>query len=407
MPDLFTTPDLDLEDIHVLTEITDARAHLAAYLRTPRRWVGGLRRTAQARAIQGSNSIEGYDVSDDDALAAVDDEAPLSADERTWAEILGYRRVMTYVLRMAAEPGFRLDAHTLRSMHFMLLEHDLAKSPGQYRVGDIYVERDVTGERVYQGPPAEQVGTLVDHLADEIRRHPDLSPLVRAAMAHLNLVMIHPFRDGNGRMARALQTLVLTQGEIPEPIFSSIEEWLGSNTEDYYRVLAATGAGGWHPDRDAHLWVKFCLRAHHMQAQTVQRRIDEAQILGTQAENLLRGKGLPDRTFDPVFDALRGLRVRRPGYVKRSGVEERTATRDLKALVDAGLLDTRGNTRGRYYVASPLVRHLSELSRVRRAALTDPYPWLMTRIQQEAQRSVVGSEPSGATGSGSDDDLAT
>lgn len=62
-------------------------------------------------------------------------------------------------------------------------------------------------------------------------------------MAHLNLVMIHPFRDGNGRMARALQTLVLALDEVLEPTFSSIEEWLGSNTADYYLVLAATGRG--------------------------------------------------------------------------------------------------------------------------------------------------------------------
>ena len=60
-------------------------------------------------------------------------------------------------------------------------------------------------------------------------------------MAHLNLVMIHPFRDGNGRMARALATLVLTRSDIGEPEFSSIEEWLGANTEDYYSVLAHTG----------------------------------------------------------------------------------------------------------------------------------------------------------------------
>jgi Fic family protein len=57
-------------------------------------------------------------------------------------------------------------------------------------------------------------------------------PLVRGAMAHLNLVMIHPFRDGNGRMARALQTMVLAQDQVVEPTFSSIEEWLGNNTQE-------------------------------------------------------------------------------------------------------------------------------------------------------------------------------
>lgn len=398
MPSLFEPPELDLEDAQVIADVAEMREHLATWLRTPRRWVGGLRRTTQARAIQGSNSIEGYDVSDQDALAAVDDEEPLTADEKTWAEIIGYRRVMTYVLHMADKPGFQLDSQTLRSMHFMLLEHDLDKSPGQYRWGEIYVERDETGERVFQGPAPESVAELVDALTNDITGHPDLNPMMRAAMAHLNLVMIHPFRDGNGRMARALQTLVLTQGDIPEPIFSSIEEWLGSNTEDYYSVLAATGGGGWNPERSAQLWVKFCLRAHHMQAQTVQRRLDEANALGAHVEEVITEHGLPERTFDPLFDAALGLRVRRPGYVKRSGIEERTATRDLKALVDAGLLEAKGNTRGRHYIAAGRLRKLAGESRKRRSTLHDPYPWLMDRIRQEV-RTIGTIEQSGTSDS--------
>ena len=68
---------------------TRVRASLADFLRVPKRWNGLLRRTSTARAIQGSNTIEGYTVSDEDAVAAVDDEPPLTADEATWAEIVG------------------------------------------------------------------------------------------------------------------------------------------------------------------------------------------------------------------------------------------------------------------------------------------------------------------------------
>lgn len=57
---------------------------------------------------------------------------------------------------------------------------------------------------------------------------------IQAGMAHLNLVMIHPFRDGNGRMARCLQSLVLARGGILDPVFISIEEYLGRNTQRYY-----------------------------------------------------------------------------------------------------------------------------------------------------------------------------
>lgn len=71
---LFSSPQLGLDDTTVIDEIHAIRRSLASVLRTPKRWTGGLRRTSQARAIQGSNSIEGYTVSDQDAAAAVDDE---------------------------------------------------------------------------------------------------------------------------------------------------------------------------------------------------------------------------------------------------------------------------------------------------------------------------------------------
>jgi Fic family protein len=199
-------------------------------------------------------------------------------------------------------------------------------------------------------------------------------------MAHLNLVMIHPFRDGNGRMARALQTLVLARDRVLEPTFSSIEEWLGRNTDDYYRVLALSGGGRWQPSNDAGLWVTFNLRAHHMQAQTLQRRFREAESIWSAIDALIARHGLPDRAGDPLFDAIQGFRVRRPGYVKRSGVEERSATRDLNNLVSLGLLDAFGQTRGRYYVASANLRRVAAEARAGRAGVVDPYPWLPARL---------------------------
>jgi Fic family protein len=85
---------------------------------------------------------------------------------------------------------------------------------------------------------------------------PGTNALVRAAMAHLNLVMVHPFRDGNGRMARCLQTLVLAREGILAPEFSSVEEFLGRNTDEYYKVLGDVGAGK-HPERDASPWIRY------------------------------------------------------------------------------------------------------------------------------------------------------
>jgi Fic family protein len=379
---IFATPELDPEDQAVLEQIHAHRSSLLDVLRVPRRWDGGLRRSMLARAIQGSNSIEGYDVELDDAAAALDDEEALSADVRTFAEIRGYRQALGYVLAMATDSEFKLDTSAIRGMHYMMLSHDLAKSPGSYRPGAVYVHDETTGENVYEGPDADEVPALMTSLMDELATASSADPLVQAAMAHLNLVLIHPFRDGNGRMARALQTLVLSRGGIGEPAFSSIEEWLGGNTADYYRLLAATGGGGWHPHRPADLWVKFNLRAHHVQAQIVARRYSEASKLWQGLDVVIADNNLAERVADELFDASLGFRIRRSSYIRRAEIEQRTATRDLTRLTQLGLLRAVGQTKGRHYVMGNQLAALRQRVVENRTPLRDPYPWMRARLAE-------------------------
>lgn len=386
---IYTAPPLTREDDAVLGDIHQMRKDLRYVLRTPTRWQGGLRRSALARAIQGSNSIEGYQVAEDDAAAAVDGEEPLSADAKTFQEIQGYRQALGYVLARRDEDYASFDATEIRAMHYMMLSHDDTKSPGRYRARPIYVLDERRDQVVYEGPDAATVPALMDALVDSLHTGVSLDPVVRSVMAHLNLVMIHPFRDGNGRMARALATSVLTRSDIGEPEFSSIEEWLGANAEDYYSVLAHTGHGFWQPRDDAHLWLTFCLRAHHMQAQTVARRVEEAGTIWIELDHLIAQQGLPERTTDALFDAVLGYRVRRATYLKRTEVSDQTATRDLAALATAGLLIPEGNGRGRYYTAGEPIRQIQERRRARRAPLRDPYPWMRARLGEPAEQPPV------------------
>jgi Fic family protein len=379
-PAIYTAPALTTEDEAVLSEIHRMRKELRHVLRTPRRWEGVLRRSALARAIQGSNSIEGYQVDEDDAAAAVDGEEPISADEETFLEIQGYRQALGYVLAKGDDDYATFDATEIRAMHYMMLSHDHTKSPGRYRKGPIHVRDERRDLVVYEGPDAAGVPVLMDALIQSLHTGVNSDPVVRSAMAHLNLVMIHPFRDGNGRMARALATLVLTRSDIGEPEFSSIEEWLGANTEDYYSVLAHTGHGSWHPRDDAHLWLTFNLRAHHMQAQTVARRVDEAGKTWIDLDQLLTEHNLPERMMEATFDAVLGYLVRRAGYLKRAEVTEQTATRDLAALASAGILTAYGNGRGRYYAAGEPIKQIQERRRATRKPLRDPYPWMRAKL---------------------------
>src|SRR5262249_28557536 len=236
---------------------------------------------------------------------------------------------------------FRYERMLLSALHFLMLGHRLDASPGRYRPGDTYVRNDQTGQVVYEGPDPDRAPALVDELVAWLNDGDQDAPVfVRAAMAHLNLVNIHPWRDGNGRMARCLQTLVLARDGVLAPEFSSIEEWLGAgrNTYDYYDVLAQVRRRTPSPDRDTHPPGPLCLRAHHLQAQLVQRRLDEYAALWTALEDLATERGLPERTVTALFTAARGARVRRATYQHDAALTEGQATRDLRLLTQDRLL---------------------------------------------------------------------
>jgi Fic family protein len=360
---LFATPSLDRAERQVLEEIEGYKERLRIHLHEPRRWLGSLRRLSFARAIQGSNSIEGFDAALDDAAAVAVGEDPLDANEETRLALAGYRDAMTYVLQLATDPEFTYSAQLLKSLHFMMTGYSLRNRPGQWRAGSIYVYREPAGEVVYEGPDLDLVPSLVGELVDALDDRDSTPPLVRAAMAHLNLVMIHPFRDGNGRMARCLQSLVLARGGVLTPVFVSVEEYLGRNTEDYYAVLAKVGKGSWQPGNDARPWLRFTLTAHLRQARTMLRRVRETERLWVELERLVARTALPERTVYALFDAAQGLRVRNSTYRAplvdtNDEITEQTASRDLAELVAAGLLVPRGKGRGRHYAAADAVASL-------------------------------------------------
>lgn len=357
---IFRVPELSDAEMAVIREVDALKDRLRVLLHEPRRWDGSLRRLAMARAILGSNSIEGFTAPLDDVVAVDLGEQPLDPDQETTLALKGYRDAMTYVIQLATEPSFEYSAQLLKSLHFMMTGHDLRNRPGLWRTGTIYVRNDATGEIVYEGPDVDAVPSLVDELIARLNDEDGLPPMVRAAMAHLDLVMIHPFRDGNGRMARSLQTLVLARQGTLLPVFSSIEEYLGRNTQAYYDILATVGGGRWQPQRDALPWVRFILTAHLRQARTLVRRFRETERLWQQLEVIVREKGLPERVLFALHDAAHDFRVRRATYrASASDQEELTeqaATRDLRQLVEAGLLVAQGERRGRFYTASDTVR---------------------------------------------------
>jgi Fic family protein len=372
---IYDVPTLGPEEEAALASIEKLRRDLRYYVAEPRRWVGSVRRVLSARAIQGSNSIEGYNVSVEDAIAAIEGEEPIEATQVDRQAVQGYQRAMTYVLQLADDEHFEYSSALVRSLHFMMTEYALDANPGRWRRGPIWVRNDSTEEIVYEAPDNAAVPGLVEELIAQLSFHGDVPAMVRGAMAHLNLVMIHPFRDGNGRMSRCLQTLALSRERILAPELSSIEEYLGRNTDSYYRILSEVGQGSWSPRADAREWIRYCLRAHYVQATSVLRRIRESETMWLEVEALANAHRLPDRAMAALLDAAIGLRVRNAAYravLRREWQEEisnQVATNDLRLMVNAGLLEQRGAKRGTYYVGSPVLREIRQEVRRSRATI--------------------------------------
>ncbi len=367
----YKTPSAD--ERRVLERIEKMRRDLRYYVaQSPRRWTGLLARLTRARAMRASNSIEGINISAEDAIAVVDNEAPGDADKATWQAVEGYRSAMDYILQRCRDDSFLFSVDVLLAVHFMISQHDLNANPGNFRPGWVCVRNSVTGDIVHEGVDRDALEPLVDELIDYLNDSPTPSIIVKAAMVHLNIAMLHPFSDGNGRAARCLQTAVLANEGIVAPIYSSIEEYIGRNQQAYYDVLAEVGGGGWNPQRDSRPWVRFCILGHYRQAQTLLRRTWESERLYERFSVEAAKHRLHDRTVMALLEAASGIRVRNSSYRASADISNNLASRDLKNLVDAGLLEARGERRGRHYVASESVRAIREKIRLPKLS-DDPF----------------------------------
>lgn len=370
---LFTYRSLQPDEQWALDRIRQFRRDLRYHVvQNPRRWTGLLARMTRARALRASNSIEGINVSREDAIAAVDGEDPTSADRPTWRAVVGYQEAMDFILQRCRVDSFRFSEDVILAVHFMISRHDLDANPGVYRPGWVGVRNSATGDLVHEGVDREKLEPLMAKLVDYMNNDADDSTILKAAMAHLNLTLLHPFSDGNGRTARCLQTAILTNEGIGAPIFSSIEEYIGQNQQEYYDILAAVGGGGWNPERDCQPWIRFCITGHYRQAQTLLRRNREIERIYDDLHSEVTRRHLHERMALALLEAASGAKVRNSSYRVSADISNNLASRDLKTLVDAGLLIPEGERKGRHYLAGARVLEIRHQHRLPRAD-DDPF----------------------------------
>jgi Fic family protein len=316
------------------------------------RWLGSLRRQWRASSAESSIEIEGFHVPEDETLAVASGHEPADPSDEDRMALSCYARAMDHVGVMSDDPVFQWVDRVVLDLHFDACYFQKDKEPGQYRRSGFEVTSPSGGPPAYVGPPAEGVPPLMEEIVQWLG-HGDLDAhlVVRAAMAHLHMVSAHPFRDGNGRISRIVQSLVLARGGLLAPEFVSIEEYLGSNTQAYYATLQAVQGGSYQPERDATPFVRLCVEAHVVQARRRLRQLAEAGVRWAYLEKLVEQRHWPDRLVIALEQSLfQG--TDRAAYAAEAGVSAPTGSSDLRRLLDARLISQQGRGPATRYVAS-------------------------------------------------------
>lgn len=318
-------------------------------------WLGSLRRSVRASNVAASTSIEGFSVDRSEVGSivgntAVDDEALVNR-----MAVACYSRAMDHVGVLASDAHFRWLDRVVLDLHFDACYFQRDRSPGHWRTTPISVTGP-DGGLDYTGPDPDKVPELMGEVIDSLERDDDSDHVaVRAAMAHLNVISVHPFRDGNGRISRIVQSLVLARGGLTSPEFNSIEGFLADHTKEYYAALRDTQGGRFQPERNASGWVAFCLDAHLAQARARLVQLDAAAKRWELLDTLVHQQGWPDRLAIALEQAIVGG-VDRAKYASEADISLATASSDLRRLIDADLVTQRGRGRSTRYEASTRLR---------------------------------------------------
>ena len=298
----------------------------------------------------------------DDVRRILANDPPREVSSEDAALVRGYRDAMTFVLRRADDPNFEWNRELVVGVHDRVLAGNYDAGAGRMRVGPSHVVDRRTERLIFEPPAASEVPGYVDIICRTVGTL-NSHPAVLAAWFHIALAAVHPFRDGTGRAARVLASLVMFRGGFRTRTFTSLEEWWGRHPDDYYAAFDCLGPR-FDATADVTPFVTAHVKAQLAQIRALDLRERTQRGLWVVIENILIDLGLPERLANALWDAFFGFTVTSGSYRDYSDVSAATATADLRGAVAAELLAASGQTRGRRYRAGPRLYRLlaSELN---------------------------------------------
>ena len=261
--------------LHDLTAIAETKGIIDRAKILPQQEIK-LRRQAIIRMTHHSTEIEGnqLNMNQVEALYA---KKKIDAPDRDIYEVKNYLNALKYIEKVVVEHK-PITEKVILKIHQLVTNKTLAPEfSGHYRPGPIYVVRRRFGmpqETLYTGPDAKQVPKLmmdfVEWLKDSEKK--EISPVLVAGIAHLEIAAIHPFNDGNGRTARALATLILYQRGYDFRRLFALEDYYNTNRQDYYKAINV-GENYEKRRTDITSWLEYFVKGFKKEIDNVKNKI--------------------------------------------------------------------------------------------------------------------------------------
>ena len=343
--------------VEAAREVIESAALIPAYQKS-------FQNEALLRTVHFGTHIEGNELSLEEARKIVEGPAfaPLSGatagEGREAQEVINYRRVMEYLEEAArnreALSPFVYTAEQLLKIHTLAVERILPSDfLGKLRTVEVVAKDSQTGKTVFQYPPAVEVSYYLDDFFAWLNGEQGRTthPVLRSAITHYILAAVHPFTEGNGRVARAFATLVLfCEGYEVKRLFS-LEEYFDREAKSYFEaLLSVSRQNSQINERDLTSWLEFFCQGLASELLRVKEKVKKLSFDGRFREKLGNQVVLSERQIR-LLEYLEG-----PGEMTMLEakealpmVSEDTILRELKELLKKGIIKKKGKTKGAKY----------------------------------------------------------
>lgn len=320
-----------------LTLIERARGFLEAAALSEA-WVREMGRRALILEAHHTTHIEGTRLTLEQAERLLEGKSVPEADPDDARELLNYRKAFDFVSEYL-EIGGPITEGLIREIHRRLVEgvRGGSAAPGEYRKVQNYVINSATKEIIYTPPPAHDVPIMMKELVGWLNRTEETHPVLVSGVAQFQLVHIHPFLDGNGRTSRLLSTLYLYRAGYDFKRLFTISEYYDRDRQSFYRAIQSVRES----DMDMTGWLEYYVEGLTTQLAEVRQRGEQV----IRRDVLVKQHGLSDRQTKAVQHILEHGSLTIQEFERLCPqVNRRTLQRDLKVMLNKGLLVSEGAT---------------------------------------------------------------